>query len=50
MIEALIALISGGALFFFGVTAISNVFFFPRLRRLTPSETPQPFNLDPSAE
>jgi len=41
MIEALIALISGGALFFFGVTAISNVFFFPRLRRLTPSETPQ---------
>ncbi len=40
MIEALIALISGGALFFFGITAISNVLLFPRLRRLTPSETP----------
>lgn len=40
MLETLISLISGGALLIFGITAISNVLLFPRLRRLSPSESP----------
>lgn len=40
MLETLITLISGGALFIFGITAISNVLLFPRLRRLSPTESP----------
>ncbi len=40
MIETLITLISGGALFIFGITAISNVLLFPRLKRAVPNESP----------
>lgn len=40
MLETLVTLISGGALFIFGITAISNVLLFPRLRRLRPTESP----------
>ncbi len=40
MIETLITVISGGALFIFGITAISNALLFPRLKRAVPNESP----------
>lgn len=40
MIETLITLVSGGALFIFGVTALSNVLLFPRLKGAVPPEAP----------